>query len=103
MSSASHATMNNKSIVSDSIGWIFGVVVFAIGVVNTFWGNDSVFGIFIMLSSFAFFPPATAIVKQLTGIRIPGIAKIVLGVFITWAALGVGELFDKVDLMIKSF
>jgi hypothetical protein len=37
----------------------------------------------------------------MTGFTIPGmvIIKILLGVFILWAALGVGELFDKIDLM----
>lgn len=32
-------------------------------------------------------------------ITIPLWAKIILGIFIIWAALGVGELFDKIDLM----
>ena len=39
--------MNNKSNVLNLIGWLFGVVFFAIGVVNTFWGNDPEFGDFL--------------------------------------------------------
>jgi hypothetical protein len=27
--------------------------------------------------------------------------KIILGLFILWTAMGVGELFDKIGLMIK--
>jgi len=37
----------------------------------------------------------------MTGFSIPriGIVKILLGILILWASLGVGELFDKIDLM----
>ncbi len=28
-----------------------------------------------------------------------GIVKILLGIFILWASFGVGELFDKIELM----
>ena len=91
--------MNNKSNVLNIISWIFGIVVFAIGVVNTFWGNDPGFGVFILLLSFVYFPPVNAILKEKTGFAIPKIVKILLGIFIIWAALGVGELFDKIDLM----
>ena len=83
------------------ISWIFGVVFFAIGVVNTFWGNDPGFGVFIILLSFVYFLPVNDILRKMTGFSIPGmgIVKIVLGIFILWAALGVGELFGKIDLM----
>lgn len=93
--------MNNKSIVLNVISWIFGIVFFAIGVVNTFWGNDPGFGVFILLLSFVYFLPVNAIFKKMTGFSIPGmgIVKILLGIFILWASLGVGELFDKIDLM----
>lgn len=93
--------MNNNSIVLNVISWIFGAVFFAIGVVNTFWGNDPGFGVFILLLSFVYFLPVNDILKKMIGFSIPrmGIVKILLGIFILWAALGVGELFDKIDLM----
>jgi hypothetical protein len=95
--------MQGKVMTSNLIGWIFGIAVFAAGVVNTFWGNDPGFGIFLLLLSFVYFPPTSnilsAISKRLIGFPIPKIAKIVLGIFIVWATLGVGELFDKIDLM----
>ena len=92
-------SINIRNIVS----WIFGILVLAIGIINTFWGNDPEFGIFISLLSLIYFPPVTDYVTRLTRISLPGIIKIVLGLFILWAALGVGELFDKIDLMLKSF
>jgi hypothetical protein len=93
--------MNNNSVVLKIISWLFGIVFFAIGIVNTFWGNDPGFGVFILLLSLVYFLPVNEILKKMTGFSIPrmGILKIILGVFILWAALGVGELFDKIDLM----
>ena len=96
--------MNNNSIVLKVIGGIFGAVFFAIGVVNTFWGNDPGFGVFIILLSLVYFLPVNDIFRKMTGFSIPkmGVVKVLLGIFILWAALGVGELFDKVDLMMAS-
>lgn len=84
-------------------GWLFGIVVIAIGIINTFWGNDPGYGIFLLLLSLAYFPPANAFLKEKTGFSIPWIVKILLGIFIIWSALGVGELFDKIDLMLMDF
>lgn len=92
--------MFNKSNIGNVIGWLFGLLAFAIGIVNTFWGNDPGFGIFILLLSLLYFPPLNKSVKKKTGLAVPSWLKIVIGVFILWAALGVGELFDKIHLMI---
>lgn len=102
MNNGSEINVNNRPIAWILISWIFGIVFFAIGVVNTFWGNDPWFGIFIALLSFAYFLPVNTILKRVTGFSIPGmgVVKIVLGIFIIWASVGVGELFNKVDLML---
>lgn len=91
----------NLSIVS----WTFGAGVFVVGSINTFWGNDPGFGIFLILLSLTYFLPINSIIKKWIGLSIPkiAIAKIVLGIFILWAALGVGELFDKIELMMNTF
>ena len=101
MNNTSGMTTNNDSIVLNIISWLFGIVFFAIGVINTFWGNDREFGVFIILLSFVYFLPVNDILKRTIGFSIPGIGavKIVLGFFIFWAALGVGELFGKIELM----
>jgi hypothetical protein len=100
MNNQSEVITNNKSIVLDITSWLFGIAFLAIGLINTFWGNDPGFGIFIILLSFIYFPPVNSILRKVTGFYIPRILKILLGIFILWAALGVGELFDKIDLMI---
>jgi hypothetical protein len=77
--------------------------VFGAGIINTFWGKPAGFGIFLILLSFVYFLPVNAILKKLFGFTIPGmpILKVLLGIFIIWAVLGVGDLFDKIDLMKK--
>ena len=92
---------NKNSVLGDIAGWFFGLVFLAIGLINILWGNDAGYGIFIVLLAFFFFPPMQAMIKKITGFAIPLIAKILLGVFILWSALGVGELFAKIDLMLK--
>ncbi|GHA56273.1 hypothetical protein [Pontibacter akesuensis] len=84
------------------ISWLFGTVFFAIGVVNTFWGNDPGFGVFIVLLSLVYFLPVNDILRKTVGFPIPKLRllKILVGLFILWAAMGVGELPDKVELML---
>jgi hypothetical protein len=91
--------MNAKPSISTISSWLFGIVAFAIGIINLFWGNDPGFGVFVLLLSFVYIPPVNSMVKKKTGFSIPGVAKVGLGIFIIWASLGVGELFDKIDLM----
>lgn len=81
-------------------GWFFGMLFLAIGLVNTFWGNDAVFGLCIALAALSYFPPVHQMIHAKVGINIPRWSKIVLGFLILWASLGVGELFDKVGMML---
>lgn len=89
--------------IGSVVSWLFGFLFLAIGFINTFWGNDAGYGLFVILLSFAFFPPMTAILREATGFSIPWAAKVILGIFIIWSALGVAELFDKIDLMLMDF
>jgi hypothetical protein len=101
MDNNSGMMVNHKPNYLNFISWLFGALFFAIGVVNTFWGNDPGFGVFVLLISFVYFLPVNTIFKRMTGLTIPrlGLIKILLAIFIIWASLGVGELFDKIDLM----
>ena len=96
--------MTYKLNVASIISLLFGVLTLAIGFVNTFWGNDPGFGIFIMLLSLVYFLPVNDLLKKFTGYAIPafGWIKVGLGAFIIWASVGVGELFDKIELMMRS-
>ena len=101
MNNKSQVRVNEKLLLFNIAGWLFGLVVLAIGLINTFWGNDPEFGIFLVLLSFIYFPPLNVLIKKMIGFSIPVIAKILLGVFIIWAALGVGELFAKIEMMLN--
>lgn len=92
--------MENKLSIGNILSGLFGLVVLAIGFVNTFWGNDPQFGIFMLLLALVYFAPFDTLFKRITGRSIPLAVKIALALFILWAALGVGELFDKIDLML---
>lgn len=97
--------MSNTLSVENIISWVFGTAVLGVGIINMFWGNDSLFGVFLALLSFVYFLPVNALLKKIVGFTIPkmGIIKIVLGLFIIWSAVGVGELFDKIELMKMDF
>jgi hypothetical protein len=97
--------INDGAIAMNIISWIVGIVFLGIGIVNTFWGDDTGFGVFIVLISFVYFLPVNAILRKMTGFSIPGIriVKVLLGIFIIWAAMGVGELFDKIELIEDGF
>lgn len=101
MNHTSQVTMNNNSLAGNTISWIFGTVAFIAGVINTFWGNDLYFGLFIIGLSFIYFPPASAVFTKLTGFSIHWLIKIILAIFIIVALLGVGELFGKINLMMN--
>jgi hypothetical protein len=102
MNNKPEVIINKATSASNILSWVFGIAVIAVGIINTFWGNDQGFGIFLVLLSIVYLPPVNAIVKEKLGFSIPIIVKIILGVFIIWASLGVGELFDKIDLMMTA-
>jgi hypothetical protein len=101
MTGKSENVLNQKTFLLNILSYLFGIIAFVIGLINVFWGNDQGFGIFLCLLSFVYFPPVTNLFREWTGFAIPGLLKILLAVFIIWAAMGVGELPEKVDMMMK--
>ncbi len=102
MTSQTADNRQGTSRIAAVISVIFGLVVLAIGIVNTFWGNDPFFGAFICLVSLIYFPVTGSLVRKWFGFSIPLFIKILAGLFVLWSSLGVGELFDKVRLMLES-
>lgn len=93
--------MHHQNLLTDILSWILAIITFAIGIVNLFWGNDPGFGAFLLLLAIIFIPPINSLFKKNTGLSIPWFVKVIVAIFIIWAALGVGELFDKVELMLR--
>jgi len=99
MATNSDITMNSRPVLGDIISWFFGILFLLIGLINTFWGNDPGYGIFVVLLALVFFPPVSRLIQKKTGFRVSFIVKFIIGLFILWSALGVAELFDKIELM----
>jgi hypothetical protein len=97
--------INNNANAQHSgalLSWIFGILVLVAGIINIFWGNDQIFGVFIVLLSFVYFPWGDVVFQRIANINIPGRAKLILAIVIIWILLGVGELFTKINLMTLS-
>lgn len=92
-----------KSIFSIAGNFLIGLVLSFIGFVNTFWGNDPFYGLAIILISLIFYLPLLNLIWAKVPKRGKIIFKTLIGLLIIWSSLGVGELFDKIDLMRKSF
>ncbi|HMO32953.1 MAG TPA: hypothetical protein PKE63_10605 [Lacibacter sp.] len=95
--------MHLPSFLTTAAGWLAGLLFAAIGLVNVFWGNDALFGVFLVGLALLFFPPVNRLLQQKTGFAIPVFVKLLGAAFIIWASLGVGELPQKIDLMLQSF
>ena len=90
-------------MIKNILGWCCGIMFSLIALINIFWGNDTVFGIFLLLLSLSYIPTIDDLIVHKTGIRLPVWSKIAIAFFIIWSSVGVGELFDKIDLMLQSF
>ena len=82
------------------LNWLFAVLFSAIGLVNCFVGNDPEFGVFILLLSLLFYPSLRLVFQQKIGWTIPSFVLIILGLFVFWSSLGVGELLEKIYILI---
>ena len=83
------------------LNWFVAVLFSTIGIVNCVVGNDPEFGVFILLLSLLFYPPLRLVFQQKTGWSIPSFVLILLGLFILWSSLGVGELLDKIKMILR--
>lgn len=93
--------MKKAFSLDNTLSWIVAFLLIDLAMINIIWGNDQGFGVFILLLSLLYFPPLTDYIHERFNFRVTGIIKVILFIFIIWAALGVGELFDKIDLMLN--
>ncbi|MBO9660109.1 MAG: hypothetical protein J7527_14920, partial [Chitinophagaceae bacterium] len=70
--------MNSKSTVTTHqpvfgtvLSITFGIATSIAGLINTFWGNDTIFGLFLITLSFAYFPFSNRLFTRITGIVLP--------------------------------
>jgi len=89
-------SMHNKPTIWNISGWLFGLVILAVGLLNIFLVHP-VPGIVYLLLSLVYFPPANAILQKKFGFSIPLVFKIILGIFLFMFTLGVSDLGDMID------
>ena len=82
---------------------VFGVLFSAIGFVNTFWGNDPYYGVAVLTASFLFYLPLIDVVRARVSAQQGTALLVLLGAFILWSSIGVGELLDKTGMMAETF
>ena len=88
--------MQGNVMTTNISGWIFGIAVFATGVLNVLLVHP-VPGFIYLLLSFVYFPPANVPLKQRFGFSIPLVVKIIMGIVIVGFTLGVSDLGDMFD------
>ncbi|MBX0332273.1 hypothetical protein K3G39_03400 [Pontibacter sp. HSC-14F20] len=78
------------------LGWFFGLVVAAVGVLNLVLVHP-VPGLVYLLLSLVYLPPANLYLKRHLGFAIPVVVKIILAVVLFMFTLGVSDLGDMLD------
>ena len=81
----------------------FGVLFSFIGFANTFWGNDPYYGLAILALSVCYYIPLIDVIREKLNKKTTSITLFVIGFFILWSSVGVGELSEKLEIMIENF
>ncbi|SFU48966.1 hypothetical protein [Pontibacter akesuensis] len=92
---AKHLLNNDRKIWLIS-GWLFGLIVLAVGILNMLLVHP-VPGIAYLFLSLLYFPPANDFLRKRFRISIPLIVKFMLGVALFLFTLGVSDLGDMID------
>ncbi len=82
--------MPKESNIGKGISYLFGIMVFMIGLANLVLVHP-VPGIVFLLLSLLYLPLTNVILKQSLGFAIPPVVKILLAIFIIWFTLGVSD------------
>lgn len=78
------------------MSWTFAVVFFVLGVLNAIFIHLVPAAFYILLSLF-YIPQTNTFLKRKLGFSIPPIAKLIVGLFVLWATLAVGDLMEMFE------
>lgn len=84
--------METKSIIA----WLFAFLLVSVGLANLILVHP-VPGLAYLAISLMYFPPAATWLQNKTGIRIPALVKILLGIVLIMFTFGVSDLGDMID------
>ncbi len=85
--------MPEKTASWNKIGWMFGILFLVIGVLNMILIH-AVPGLFYIVLSLLYLPPAHGFLKERVGFSIPRSGTVVLALLVLWATLAVGDLME---------
>ena len=94
--------MEKKTITENRLtiwqigGWVFGIVIVTVGILNIFLVHP-VPGLAYLLLSLVYLPPANAYLQKKYATTIPLLLKIMLAIVIVMFTLGVSDLGDMID------
>jgi len=92
-----------RGLMRELVVVAFGALFSAIGFVNAFWGNDPYYGLAVLTASFLFYLPLIDVVRAKASAQQSTALLVLLGAFILWTSIGVGELWDKTAMMVETF
>ncbi|MEK9996477.1 MAG: hypothetical protein VW664_09115, partial [Halieaceae bacterium] len=65
--------------------------------------NDPYYGLAVLTASFLFYLPLIDVVRTIVSAQQSTALLVLLGAFILWSSIGVGELCDKTAMMVEAF
>ncbi len=89
-------TMNNRPTIWSISGWIFGLALIVVGILNIFLVHP-VPGVVYLLLSLVYLPPANMYFRKKFGFQVPMAVKFLLGIVLFLFTLGVSDLGDMID------
>ncbi len=82
------------------VSWIFAGLFTVIGILNIIFVH-LVPGVFYLFLAFLYLPVSNALLLRYTGHAIPIWIKVLAGLIILWATLGVGDLMEVFEAWIR--
>ncbi len=82
--------------ISDVTGWIVGLAIIAVGILNLILVHP-VPGLVYFILSLVYLPPVNGMLRSRFGFSIPLLVKIILAIVIFMFTLGVSDLGDMID------
>ncbi len=88
--------INSRPTFWSISGWVFGVVVLTVGILNLVLVHPAP-GIAYLLLSLIYFPPINVMLQERFNFTIPLLIKLILGIILFMFTLGVSDLGDMID------
>ena len=88
--------MKSSSTRSPFTNWIFVSIFLILGIFNLIL-IDPIPGVFYLLLAFIYLPSTNMWIQTKFGFKIPFVLKIIVFLFVIWATMAVGDLFELVE------